>query len=111
MAASLADVVASSGVVASLDVVVLKVEMSDHSGDCSGKQCIYVTYDVPMRVESMEDVKKAKHHLEARIDAGMNIYGSFCCGNHPESERHDLGKHDFRVTIVSKPMHNPASDA
>lgn len=82
----------------------IKLEISDHDGDCSDNECEYSVYMLPLGIiRDQEDIDTAMKDIKEGLLGITDRGGSGLCGLSVESEKHGLSVHDYRLTFIPEP--------
>ena len=85
-------------------MIVVKLEISDHGGYCSGAECEYVCKNTRyIRKIPDEDINKDindPYWLKLLPEPQINDYGSGYCELSKECSDNGLGYHEYKYTIL-----------
>jgi hypothetical protein len=81
--------------------VTAKLEISDHSGYCSGEECEYNSSINTYTVNVPEDEYNENYDFIKLLPIPfINDYGSYYCTTSNECIENDLGIHQYRYTVI-----------
>ncbi len=85
-------------------LLIVKLEISDHDGYCSGGECEYICKRIRyIRTIPDENVNKSvedPYWISLLPEPNINMYGSGYCELSEECIKNDIGYHEYRYTIL-----------
>jgi len=84
-------------------MIIVKLEIADHDGYCSGNECIYEKKELRyMRNIPDENINKptdGHYWIKLLPEPTINYYGSGYCDITKECTEHGLNHHEYKYTV------------